>query len=347
MSDEVHIPIQDDGETSPDILNSPDNIVPPVSDSQDPHPASSVPEIKLTRPPPLLKIPTLGYMRTVQRRGNTYMIRDSIPSEEDPVESDGVDRMISDLYRETMEMSSSANSRAGLLKHLYVLAAIFITIAGAIIGALTVQGFSDAASQYAATVLGFAISGVQALNSTFSIQNRSVLLKEVSNRLRKVSRGLKTLENSEMKSRDKWKKLEEFYAEVDELDLNMFDNTITTVSSSKIAISSNGSRQSGSDLSSEGDPPYEPRQLHTDPSSKSIPNETKLHSTGDSSGTLQNEVAMNRARQFINMLQRRKKDRSTEQIRQSGPTPPRVARPSHSFDGPVVSVIDQMNNNPQ
>lgn len=276
------------------FLNKSDNIN-PVKDEENSPMTSSVPEVTLKRPPPLLRGPTMGYMKTVQRRGNIYMIRDSIPSDDDPVESDGVDRMINDLYNETMQMSSSANRRAGIFKYLYVLAAIFITIAGAIIGSLTVQGFSTSITQYAATILGFGIATVQALTSTFSIQSRSVLLKDVSNRLRKVARGLKNLQNSESKPRDKMKRLEEYYAEVDELDLNMFDNTITSVSSPKISAASNDSKRSGSDLSSRSDPLYEEQNTQKD--------EPPLKN---------NEEPNILARRFINLLQNRKNNKSND-----------------------------------
>lgn len=272
------------------FLHKPEQSLRPATDAS--------PEVPLIHPPPLLKAATLGYMKTVQRRGNTYMIRDSIPSDDDPVESDGVDHMITDLYNETMQMSSSANSRAGIFKYLYVLAAIFITIAGAIVGSLTIQGFSNAESQYAAGILGFGIAAVQALVSTFSIQNRSVLLKEVSNRLRKVARGLKNLQNSESKPRDKMKRLEEYYAEVDELDLNMFDNTITSVSAPK--VSSNDTKSS--DLSSRSDPLYEDQ-----------------HPTPEESSPKNNGESNVIARRFIKLLQHRKSDPESTPRTQSTP----------------------------
>ena len=191
---------------------------------------------------------SIGYIKTIQRRGNTYMIRDSLPSEEDPVESDGVDRMIEDLYTETLHMSSSSGRKAGLFKIFYVLATIFVTISGAVIGVLTLEGYESCSSLYIAAVLGFMITAIQTLLSTFSIEKRSVLLKDVSNKLRRISRELKVLQNSEINPKKKMVKLEEFYAEVDELDISIFDNTITTSSVRDGTNISHDNKRSSSDI---------------------------------------------------------------------------------------------------
>src|SRR3972149_7409755 len=188
--------------------------------------------ITLTRPP-LLKGNTLGYIKTIQRRGKNYMIRASLPSEEDPVESDGTDHMINDLYIETLGMSSSSNRKAGIFKIIYILATMFMIIAGAIIGVLTLDGQSNHISLYIASILGFSITATQTVLSTFAVEKRSVLLKDVSNKLRKISWNINTLQASNAKPEDKMKKLEEYYAEVNELDLAMFDSSITTTPTSK------------------------------------------------------------------------------------------------------------------
>jgi hypothetical protein len=268
------------------------------------------------------------------------MVRDSLPSEDDPVESDGVDRMINDLYLETMQMSSSANRKAAIFKYLYVLAAIYITIAGAVIGALTVQGFSSDVTKYVAAVLGFVITAVQALVSTFSIQSRSVLLRDVSNRLRKVSRNLKNLQNSDMKPRDKMKRLEDFYTDVDELDMSMFDNTITTVSNSK--PESNEVKRSDSDLSSNSDSEDDsltPKNILNPP----------LFTPKESPPS---EAARRGARQFINLLRRRQRQNKSSDDDQPSPdictslsAPSSISSPSPPSPPLPVSILHHMNSN--
>jgi len=175
---------------------------------------------------PFLRGETFGYVKTIQRRGKSYMIKDDLISEEDQIESEGPDKMIGDLYDETLNISISTNRKAGIFKILYVLSNLFMIIAGSVIGILSLSG--NIVESYISSILGFVITGVQTSLTTFSIEKRGVLLKEISSRLRKISRNLKLLQNSDMKARDKIKKLEEFYAEVDELDLSIFDNNITS-----------------------------------------------------------------------------------------------------------------------
>lgn len=195
---------------------------------------------------PYLK--TVSYIKSIQRRGNTYTIRDSVPSEEEQLPSDGTDQMIQDLYSDAMSMSLSANRKASIFKLCNVLATIFMTIAGVVIGVLSLNNNQGAIGHYISSILGFVITAIQTLLSTFSIEKRSVLLKEVASKLRKVAREIKILQNSEKSTREKMLKLEEFYAEVDELDLSIFDSSITTVSiKNRVPLESDVSRSNGSD----------------------------------------------------------------------------------------------------
>jgi hypothetical protein len=174
--------------------------------------------------PPVMRQPGVGYIKTIKRRGNTYMIRDSLPSEDDPSETNETDQMIRDLYVDAIELSSSASRRAGAFKFLYVLASFLIILGGAIVSIVSIG------EDYIVSVIGCIIVAIQTLLTTFSIERRGVLLRDISHKLRKVSRHVRSLQTSDMKPRDKMKKLEEYYTEVDELDLHMFDNKITTSS---------------------------------------------------------------------------------------------------------------------
>lgn len=190
---------------------------------------------------------TFEYIQTIQRRGNKYMVKESLPSEEDSAEANGMDKMITDLYLEAMKLSSSASKRANLFRIIYILSTIIVTIAGVVIGVLTLQGLQTDATKYCAAVLGFSVTCVQTLLSTFSIERRGVLLKDTSNKLRRISRQIKTLQSADMKVKDKRRKLEDFYAEVDEMDLNIFDNNITTSSVTKATKLVDSSESSSDD----------------------------------------------------------------------------------------------------
>lgn len=231
-------------------------------------------ELASTRKPPVLTLPIRdnvpqlfsapsltttrpmgSYIRTIQRRGGTYMIRESLPSEDDPVETDGADRMVEDLYSETIRMSSAANRKATIFKVLYVLATIIFIVGGVVTGILAIQGYETRITKYCIAVIGFVIAGIQTLMMTFSVEKRGVLLKDVSIKLRKISRQVRALRNSELSPKDKFRRLEEYYAEVDEFDLSMYDNSVTStpvIKATNISQTSlRQSRESDSDLSSD------------------------------------------------------------------------------------------------
>ncbi len=168
----------------------------------------------------------LGYIRSIQRRGNTYMIREELPFDDDPIQNDGADRMIEDLYNETIKMSVDSVRKAKFFKVLYIFATIIFIVGGAAVGTLSVQEFETEITRYAVATIGFIIAAVQSAMIAFSIEKRGVLLKDISIKLRKMSRDLRSLRNSDLKSKEKIKQLEEYYAEVDDYDLNMFDNSV-------------------------------------------------------------------------------------------------------------------------
>jgi hypothetical protein len=167
-------------------------------------------------------------VRVIQRRGNTYMVKGTSPPNDDPEELDNADNMISDLYHETITLSTTANNGANCFKVLYILETMFLVLAGALIGVLTVQGLESDAIKYLVTIIGFAITVVKTLTATFAIERKGVLLKDTSLKLRKISRLLRVLQVSDAAAKDKLKKLEDYYTEVDELDVNIFDNSASS-----------------------------------------------------------------------------------------------------------------------
>lgn len=172
---------------------------------------------------PVVKAPpSSSFVKTIRRRGNVYVVPGN------PDTPDSTEDMINDLYNETLNLSVRANSKARRLKFLNVLSNIYLVISGAVIGVLTLNS-SNEALMYTAAVLGFAITAIQTLMTMFSIEKRGVTLMDISHSLRKMSRKIKALNAVEMKPRDKMKKLEEYYTEIDELDLAMFDNSTVNV----------------------------------------------------------------------------------------------------------------------
>lgn len=161
-------------------------------------------------------------IRKIQRRGVVYVIKDQLP------ENELFEQMSDDLYVECIQLAMVANRRAKIFKTIQIIAAIYLIICGTVIGVLTLEGYSGSVTIYIAAILGFSISAVQTIISTFGFERRSVLLKYISHKLRKISREIKTIQSSDVKNKRKMVKLEELYSEVDDLDLSMFDSNIVS-----------------------------------------------------------------------------------------------------------------------
>jgi len=156
--------------------------------------------------------------RKIKRRGNIYSIND---------QSNYIDNMIGDLYTETLYMASLASRRAGILKIFTIIAIITIIISGTVSGILTIQGHQNDATNYAAGIISFVISAIQTLLSVFSLEKRSALLNNTSDKLRQISIKLRLLQLSKIDISTKLTQLEEYYIDVDNLDLIIHENTIT------------------------------------------------------------------------------------------------------------------------
>lgn len=192
----------------------------------------------------MMRAPSSAYIKTVQRRGNTYLIKESLPSDDDIIENDSTERMINDLYAEALHLSYHANRKASFLKAIHIASTMFITIAGAIIGVLSID-HGDSTSRYTTGVLGFAITTIKTLTSTFAVEKKSVLLKETAARLKKLSRDVRSLQNENIKPKKKISKLDAYYAELDELDMNIFD--LNNAAGLKKEQKSNSDQASNSD----------------------------------------------------------------------------------------------------
>lgn len=179
--------------------------------------------------------------KTVRRRGNSYVINNLLLEDDSEIttEADIVEHMIEDLYRDAVRMASSSNNIATIFKYIYITVTLFIIISGAVIGTLSAISTTQT-SKTVTTILGFIITGVTAVMTTFSIEKRGVLLKEVSNKLRRLSRQVRTLEYLNLESHDKMMRLEDFYADMDDMDMSIYDNTMTrSYNNTKLIIQGN------------------------------------------------------------------------------------------------------------
>lgn len=150
-----------------------------------------------------------------------------------------IDMMIRELYEETLKMSVKATKRAVIYKYVIIVGTLFVIIAGAVTTMLNIPSFCNMVIRYINTVIGFIIIVIHTLLATFGLEYKSIILTEISTKLRKLSGKIKSLETSQFKHRKKLQLLEKYYIKVDQLELNILDNHLTTSSMNK---SSNISR---------------------------------------------------------------------------------------------------------
>jgi hypothetical protein len=167
----------------------------------------------------------------VQKVGNSYIITDH----ELPIErikkvdkTEDVNNMIEDLYLEAINKSLEAKRKASLYKLFYIFATWVVVSIGVTVSILSL-GFDGTGVSTAIAILALLSSGITTILREFDIAKRGVLFKDISKKLRKIARQLKLLKQSEQKSKHKLIKLEEYYDEVDELDMSMFDNEVTNI----------------------------------------------------------------------------------------------------------------------
>lgn len=170
---------------------------------------------------------------TFRRNGNTYVINNSKSSED----VDDIHTVIDNLYDEIIYMAWWSDLRADIYNIIDILSAIFIIIAGSVVGVLGITNTSNTsnssnvtktslidASMVVVIVLGFSVTTLKSLVSVFNLKKRSFLLKEVTIKLRKISRDVKGLKNIELTNIELLRRIDEFYTDIDELDMTIFSN---------------------------------------------------------------------------------------------------------------------------
>lgn len=175
---------------------------------------------------------------TVRRNGTTYVIKND-GSDEDVAD---IHTMIDDMHDDVISSANTADLKASLCKGSHILGAIFVTIAGAVIGALSastknILNYYNATATnihdniaildgifYAITVMGFLITVIKTLLSIFNIEQRAMILKEIAVNLRKIARNIKALKNINAPVEEIYKKIDAFHTEVDELNVSLFSS---------------------------------------------------------------------------------------------------------------------------
>jgi hypothetical protein len=170
--------------------------------------------------------------RTFRRKGNTYVIKNSGSNED----VEDIYHVIDELYAETNSMAIWADWKANIYKFIFIFSSIYIIVAGAVVGVLgignrvvsnisnstTIEEYSP--TNIAVIVLGFSITVLKSLLDVFTIQKRSFLLKQSGIKLRKIARDVKSLKNLQLSNLELFRRIDEFYMEIDELDIKMFNN---------------------------------------------------------------------------------------------------------------------------
>ncbi len=156
-----------------------------------------------------------------------YKINNNIDKTDEDLDTES--RMIDEFYTDLQRRASCASTQAYLYKIFTIMATIFITLSGSIIGLLNLIPFnnSNTTSTYSASnitnvVLGFAITIIKSLLSVFFLEKRAYQLKDASNKLRKYAREIKMLKIHNLPANQLLAKLEEIQTKTDELDLTLF-----------------------------------------------------------------------------------------------------------------------------
>jgi hypothetical protein len=182
-----------------------------------------------------------------KRKGHTYIINNT-GSNEDLQETYEV---IDGMYDEAVSMARCADLKAYFCKMSYIFSSIFICIAGAIIGSLSASNYTFIISNssncvnmspgvlYTLAVLGFLITIVKTLISIFNIEQRGVILKEISIKLRKVARNIKKLKTLQIPIDLLYNKIDQLQTDMDELDISLFGDVNSNITSKVILTNKN------------------------------------------------------------------------------------------------------------
>jgi hypothetical protein len=124
------------------------------------------------------------------------------------------------FYQDCIGLGRSAQRKAEFLKIYNIITTILIIVAGAVISVFAEP--TQSVQQGAILVLAISISVLKTGSSIFRLEQRAVVYKQISVKLRRLTR---TLTKIQMKGGQiNEKKLNNLYREFDELDLSLFSN---------------------------------------------------------------------------------------------------------------------------
>lgn len=189
------------------------------------------------------KVPIIDFTKISLQRPGIVKRRDTefdvakrqlfIDQEDDlPSDSSGqinnLERSISALCDQARSKAEKTSSHSNILKHFNTVSTIFILLAGVVLGVLNIdqERLNDSPGiAYAVSGLGFAITLVQTCITIFSVQKRSVLLREMSYKFRNLYRDTNYLKYSGLRYDEISNKLRELFNRYDKYDLTAFDSS--------------------------------------------------------------------------------------------------------------------------
>jgi hypothetical protein len=176
-------------------------------------------------------------LKTIPSRPNIYRIHSSDTKDD----TESIFQLIDELSAKALRESSFADWKATLFKWIHIIGSIFITVAGSVIGVLGVVTNSDTnlynstaiatknynGAQLTFIILGFCVTICKAMLSLFGIEKKSYLYKQSALDLKKISRSANELRSMDMTEQERAKRINELYADMDDLDIYMFSNGAT------------------------------------------------------------------------------------------------------------------------
>jgi ABC-type multidrug transport system fused ATPase/permease subunit len=203
------------------------------------------------------------YTKITERAGQVYVLKRQNNIDDEFADAETLNTTTEELYKKAITLSVSTSRLAAIFRFLNILATVLIIVAGAIIGVLGIISCQNAASRIASS-LGFVVTAIQTCLSTFDLAKRTVLLKGVSLNARTISRCVRNLSITDASSKYKTRTLEQYYRELDSLDLEIFDLNSPIpgiIKENKPAYADESPPGSDSDLSSMDSPHSSPEHV--------------------------------------------------------------------------------------
>jgi len=171
--------------------------------------------------------------KPVKKIGDYYLVKiDNLKEDENKLENDYI---LEKLHSSIVRDSLITNFESRMMRLIYVVGSIGITVFGIAIGVLSLTGNCElTTNSYVAAILGFVSAGINTLIALFNLEKRGVLMKDISNRQTRLSRKLRDLQNRKnVLTEEKERIIDEIYTEMEDLDLMSIDSSILSLPSRK------------------------------------------------------------------------------------------------------------------